>query len=163
MEAVLTAGEPATFSQDERRHFCELVELGGEVDTIALEQNVTNARALVFARSNGRVLGVGAIKRPKSTYREKVANDSGFNLSCDLYPFELGYIFVQEEARGWGLSHQIVSAALNETDGQNIFATARADNQGMLRALCRASFLQVGHDYSGRNSRTLIRLLVKNR
>lgn len=92
-------GEPNTFSVDERWRFLELVEIGGEVDLVAL-QNLENARALVFARSGGRFVGIAALKRPKMTYWKRIAEQSGFALDLDHFPFELGYVFVQNEARG---------------------------------------------------------------
>jgi len=162
MEIEVVTGKPNTFSGDERRRFFELVELGGEVDRIALQQNVENARALVFARSSGRLLGIAALKRPKLTYRKKIAEKSGFALDSDLYPFELGYVFVQQDARGSGLSHRLVANMLDQTDGKRVFATARTDNLGMLRTMDRAGFAQVGNDYPGRRAGTFIRLFVRS-
>lgn len=162
MEIEVVTGEPNSFSRDERRRFVELVELGGEVDLDALQQNVENARALVFARSNGRVLGIAALKRPKLNYRKKIAAKSGFDLDSDLYLFELGYVFVQQEARGSRLSHRLVASALDQTDGRQVFATARTHNIGMLCTMRRAGFLQVGNDYSGRRDGTFIRLFVRS-
>ena len=162
MEIEITSGEPNAFSLDERRRFCELVELGGEVDPIFLQQNVENAQALVFARSRGRLLGVAALKCPNLIYRKKVAAKSGFDLDSDVYPFEIGYVFVQENDRGSGISHRLVAATLDESEGKRAFATARSDNLGMLRTLDRASFSRVANDYPGRNAGTFIRLLVRN-
>ena len=162
MEIEIRSGEPDAFSLDERRRFCELVELGGEVDTVVLQQNVDSARALVFARDRSQLLGVAALKRPNTTYRKKVAAKSGFDLDSDLHPFELGYVFVQENARGTGISHRLVASALEVADGKRAFATARTDNLGMLRTLSRAAFSQVGQDYPGRNAGTFLRLFVLN-
>ena len=162
MEIEVVSGKPDAFSQDEQRRFCELVEAGGEVGTAVLQQNVENARALVFARSGGQLLGVAALKCPQLSYRKKIAENSRFALRSDLYPFELGYVFVQGAARGNGLSHRFVAATLDEAGGEWVFATARTDNLRMLRALGHAAFAHVGEDYPGRRDGTSIRLLVRN-
>ena len=80
MEIEVISGAPDSFSQDEQRHFRVLVEAGGEVDTVALHRNVESAKSLVFARSEGRLLGVAAIKVPQPSYRKKIAQNSGFRV-----------------------------------------------------------------------------------
>ena len=162
MEIEVVSDAPDVFSQDEQRRFCELIEAGDEVDTFVLRQNVESAKTLVFARSERRLLGVAALKFPQPSYRKKIARNSGFSLQSDLYPFELGYVFVQEAARGKGLSHRLVTAALNEVRGKQVFATVRTDNLAMLRTLNQAAFSHVGKDYPGRKEGTSIRLLVRN-
>ena len=163
MEIEVVSGKPDAFALDERRLFCELVETGGEVDTIVLQQNVENAKALVFARSCGQHLGVAALKCPTLSYRKKVAKNSGFDLHPDVYPFELGYVFLVDTARGNGLSHRLVAATLEQAAGEQVFATARADNLGMLRTLDCAGFAHVGQDFPGRREGSSIRLLVRSR
>ena len=162
MEIEVVSDAPDSFSQDERRRFRVLVEAGGEVDTVVLHQNVESAKSLVFAWSEGRLLGVAALKVPQPSYRKKIAQNSGFSLQPELYPFELGYVFVQEEARGIGLAHRLVAAAVDQARRTKVFATVRADNLAMLSTLHRAAFLHVGEEYPGRNQGTSIRLLVRN-
>ncbi len=162
MEIEVVSDAADAFSQDEQRRFRLLVEAGGEVDTVVLRQNVERAKSLVFARSKGRLLGVAALKVPQPSYRKKIAQNSGFSLQSDLYPFELGYVYVQEAARGKGLAHRLVAAAVDQAHGTQVFATVRADNFGMLRTLDRAAFLHVGEEYPGRNQGASIRLLVRN-
>lgn len=162
MEIEVVSDAPGAFSRDEQRRFRMLVEAGGEVDTVVLRQNVESAKSLVFARSEGRLLGVAALKVPQPSYRKKIEQSSGFSLQSDLYPFELGYVFVQEAARGNGLAHKLVATAVRQARGTQVFATVRADNLGMLRTLDRDAFLQVGVEYPGRNQGTSIRLLVWN-
>ena len=108
------------------------------------------------------LLGVAALKVPQSSYRKKIAEKSDFSLQSDLYPFELGYLFVQEDVRGNGLALRLAAAAVDQARGTQAFATVRADNLGMLRTLNRAAFLHVGAEYPGRNRGTSIRLLVRN-
>lgn len=162
MEIELVSDAPGSFSQDEQHRFRVLVEAGGEVDTFVLRRNVESAKSLVFARSRGRLVGVAALKVPQPSYRKKIAQSSGFSLQSDLYPFELGYVFVHEAARGKGVAHRLVAGALDQVRGTKVFATVRADNLAMLCTLHRAAFLHVGEEYPGRNKGTTIRLLVRN-
>lgn len=162
MEIEVVSDAPGSFSKYEQSRFRVMVEAGGEVDTVVLRRNVESAKSLVFARSEGQLLGVAALKVPQPSYRKKIAQNSGFSLQSDLYPFELGYVFVHEAARGKGLAHRLVAAALDQVRGTKVFATVRADNLAMLCTLRRATFLHVGEEYPGRNQGTSIRLLVRN-
>lgn len=155
------AGEPKEFSASEVRQLMELVELGDEVDTIVLQQNVNNAKALVFAREETQLLAVATLKRPKTSYRKSVSEKSGFDLAAETYPFELGYVFVKEDARGKGVSHQLVAAAIERSNDRSIFATVRSDNSGMLQVLQRAGFSMVGSAYAGRKPKDAIQVLVR--
>ncbi len=155
------AGEPKEFSDREVHQLMELIELGDEVDTIVLQQNVNNAKALVFAREESRLLAVATLKRPKATYRKSVSEKSDFDLDAETYPFELGYVFVKEEARGKGVSHQLVAAAIERSNERSIFATVRSDNAGMQRVLKRAGFSVVGTAYAGRKPNDAIQVLVR--
>lgn len=162
MNAVLdiTAATPGRFSQDERDLFGVLVRQAGEVGKNALATNMRTAKALVFGRLSGKVLGIAALKRPQASYRRRIGGKAGIDLGPAHYPYELGYVFLLPEAQGKKLSHGLVAAALAHADGAAVFATARADNAAMLAALAKAGFKQAGHDYRGRGTR-MIRLLVK--
>jgi len=163
MNAVLdiTAATPDRFSQDERDLFGALVREAGEVGESALATNIRTAKALVFGRLAGKVLGIAALKRPQLSYRKRIGGKAGVDLGPASYPYELGYVFLLPEAQGKKLSHGLVAAALACADGAAVFATARADNAAMLAALAKAGFKQAGHDYRGRGTR-IIRLLVKS-
>lgn len=162
MSAVLdiTAAAPDGLSQDERTLFSALVREAGEVGENALATNMRTAKALVFGRLAGKVLGIAALKRPQASYRKRIGGKAGVDIGTARYLYELGYVFLLPEAQGKKLSHGLVAAALAHAEGAAVFATARADNAAMLAALAKAGFKQAGHDYRGRETR-MIRLLVK--
>ena len=163
MSAVLdiTAAAPDGLSQDEHTLFGALVQQAGEVGGNGLATNIRTAKALVFGRLAGKVLGIAALKRPQASYRTRIGGKAGVDLGPAHYPYELGYVFLLPEAQGKKLSHGLVAAALTCADGAAVFATARTDNAAMLAALAKAGFKQAGQDYRGSGTR-MIRLLVKS-
>lgn len=162
MSAVLdiAAAAPDGFSQDERDLFGVLVRQAGEVGDNALATNMRTAKALVVGRIAGRVLGIAALKRPQASYRKRIGGKAGVDIGFENYPYELGYVYVLPEAQGKKLSHRLVAAALEHSEGAAIFATTRTDNAAMLATLAKAGFRQFGQDYRGRGART-IRLSVR--
>lgn len=145
----------------ERQRFKELVIKGGEVGGEALETNLSNARILVVIRQKGVILGVGALKRPQSTYRVKVAEKAELVLAQATCPYELGYIFFEDELLGRGLSHGLVAKALKYSEGASVFATVRTDNVKMRATLKRAGFVPAGQTYAGSKEGTTIGVLLR--
>lgn len=76
----------------------------------------------------GTIRGVAALKRPQASYREKIAKRAQIDLTQSTWPYELGYIYIEPELQGRGLSHRLVAAALKHRDNTGVFATVRADN-----------------------------------
>jgi hypothetical protein len=79
-------------SAAERQRFQELVIEGGEVGEVggaALETNISNASILIVIREQGVIRGVGALKRPQGSYREKVIKKAELALAQANYPYEL--------------------------------------------------------------------------
>jgi len=145
---------PDELSPAERSAFMAMVTKGGEVAGPGLETNVAKAKALLLLRIGEEFVGCAAVKHPQTTYREKIAEKSGIDLGQDRFPFELGYFFISEATRGRGQSHWLVEAALASTDGAGVFATARADNVPMQRALAKAEFKTVA-TFPGRKDREI--------
>lgn len=156
----IVADAPAAFTPNERACLRALVAMGGEVDGSALRTNIENAKALVFGRISGELKAVAALKQPQASYRKTIGAKAAFDLDEESYPYELGYVFVLPEARRRGGSYRLVASALEHADGRAVFATARIDNEGMLRTLDRSDFVPAGVDYLGRGKR-MIRLLVR--
>lgn len=156
----IIAAAPCEYSADERAVFSALVEKGGEVGLQALTANVETAKALVFGKLAGEILGVAALKRPQASYRKRIGRKAGVEIGMASFPYELGYVFLMPEARGRGCSRRLVAAAVELAEGAAVFATARTDNVRMLATLAKAGFEQVGQDYPGRGT-NMIRLLVR--
>lgn len=136
------------------------MQQAGEIGDNGLATNIRTAKALVFGRLAGKVLGIAAVKRPQASYRKRIGGKAGVDLGLAHYPYDLGYVFLLPEAQGKKLSHGIVAAAHARAEGAAVFATARTDNAAMLAALAKAGFRQAGQDYRGRGTR-MIRLIVR--
>src|ERR1700741_1119106 len=75
--------------------FENLVIEAGTVDPQGLTERIREASRLLFLRkSNGQLVGVGALKRPRLEYRSKVFAKTGTTIAPDEYRVELGWIAV---------------------------------------------------------------------
>lgn len=160
-EFELQAFHPGALSAEERQRFEALVIEGGEVAGITLSTNIGNARIVVLVRKHGVIRGVGALKRPQASYREKVSKKAGVALPLPDYPYELGYIYFERSLRGHRLSHRLVAKALDEDDGAGVFATVRSDNAVMRATLEKAGFAPAGDLYPGSKDGTVIGVLLR--
>lgn len=156
----ITGAAPQEFSDDDRAVFGKLVQEGGEVDSNVLAMNIKCAKALVVGRCSDDILGIAALKRPQASYRKRIGNQAGADLAEEIFPYELGYIYLRPEMRGKGRSRCLVAHALDHADGAGVFATARVDNIAMVRTLERMGFRSVGEDYNGRYAR-IIRTFIR--
>ncbi|ODT14747.1 MAG: hypothetical protein ABS35_33705 [Kaistia sp. SCN 65-12] len=159
MTEKISSGRPGKFPAKRREAFIALVREGREVGEAVLARNVKEAEALVFAGRGPK--GVAALKNPLASYRKRIGGKSGFEIDATAFPFELGYVFVAPQARGKGLSNELVKEAIRLAGGRGIFATARIDNTPMLAALVKAGFEVRGEPYGGRTPKRRIQILVR--
>jgi GNAT superfamily N-acetyltransferase len=157
---TLVTDTPDTFSDADLQRFEELVIKGGEVGGAVLTDNIAHALILAVYREEGTIFGVAALKRPKESYREKIEVRSGVTLLKADYPYELGYIFLDDSLQGRRLSYPLVQTALDHAGGAGVFATVRVDNDKMRRTLKRAGFSAVGDSWTG-NEERIIGLLIR--
>ncbi len=144
----------------ELTRFRELVVEGGEVGGAALATNIANAQILVVLMQASAIHGVAALKRPQDSYRKKIIERTGVELSQPDYPFELGYVYIHPAQQGRGLSHRIVASALQHANACGVFATVRIDNEPMRATFTKAGFRVAGSDYPGAK-RGRIGLLIR--
>jgi hypothetical protein len=162
LQAIVTAERPGSFSKMEKDDFIAMVRAGGEVEgRKSLEDNVGDAERLAFARRDGCLVGVGALKRPKVSYRTKVEKSSGASLDVDQFPFEFGYLVVLPSARGQRLSFKIWQVLLEGHEGNGIFATARVQNKEMAAILPRLGFAPAGSPYQSSRGKHKLQLFVR--
>lgn len=155
----IVARTPEELSASELTRFSELVVEGGEVGGAALVTNMANARILVLLMHGATMRGVAALKRPQDSYRKKIIERTGVEICLREYPYEMGYIYVQPELQGRGLSHRLVRLSLDHNDTQGVFATVRTDNEGMRAGFAKAGFVAAGAEYLGNRKRRIGLLL----
>lgn len=125
-----------------------LVRAGGEVGGDVIENNVRNAKGLVFLRQGGCLSGIAALKNPLQSYRQKISKKTGVLVEASEFPFELGYIYVLPSARHNNISGDLTRAALSIAEGEGVFATSRIDNIYMHTTLGRFGFVKSGCIYT---------------
>ena len=152
----LIVKSPADCTNIEIGAFAAFVRAGGEVSIQGLTERIRSAAALVFARIDGLVVGVAALKQPQASYRRRVGSESGAPISAAELPYELGWVYVSPGSRGKGYSLCLSQAALAESKGAGVFATSRTDNIPMHRSLANAGFVATGNSFaSGRGKHSL--------
>jgi GNAT superfamily N-acetyltransferase len=112
--------------------FENLVIEAGTVDPQGLTQRIRDASRLLFLReSNGQLVGVGALKRAKLSYRSRVFAKAGTTTPPDEYRVELGWVAVAKSHQRRGLWRRIIDQLINLAENENLFATTRADARAM--------------------------------
>jgi predicted GNAT family N-acyltransferase len=131
--------------------FEDLIIEAGTVDPQGLTHRIHDASRLLFLRkSNGQLVGVGALKHPLLSYRKRVFAKAGMAALSDEYRVELGWVAVAKSHQGRGLSRRIIGQLISLTEKHNLFATTRADARAM-RFAADYGFKPAGKPYpSGR-------------
>jgi predicted GNAT family N-acyltransferase len=112
--------------------FENLVIEAGTVDPEGLTHRIRDASRLLFLRkSNGQLVGVGALKHPLLSYRRKVFAKARATTPPDEYHVELGWVAVAKSHQGRGLSRRIIGQLISLAENENLFATTRADARAM--------------------------------
>jgi predicted GNAT family N-acyltransferase len=123
---------PSDCSPQALADFENLVIEAGTVDPEGLAQRIRDASRLLFLRkSNGQLVGVGALKRPQLGYRTKVFAKARATTPPDEYRVELGWVAVAKSHQGRGLSRRIIGQLISLAENENLFATTRADARSM--------------------------------
>jgi GNAT superfamily N-acetyltransferase len=139
--------EPHLCTPARLAQFRQLVMEGGEVDAHTLPALIKRALALAFVRDGVSVVGVGALKRPNASYRNRVFANAKSSLAPKHFEFELGWIYVCPSARGKKLTSPMVKDLLQQAKGRPVYATSRVDNAPMHASLVRCGFRKEGSPY----------------
>jgi GNAT superfamily N-acetyltransferase len=123
---------PADCAPQALTDFEKLVIEAGTVDPQGLTQRIRAAYRLLFLRkSDGQLVGVGALKHPLLRYRSRVFAKARAIVPPDEYRIELGWVAVAKSYQGRGLSRRIISQLISLAENENLFATTRADSRVM--------------------------------
>ena len=142
---------PADCTPQALADFENLVSEGGTVDPQGLTERIRDASRLLFLREpSGRLVGVGALKKPLLSYRNRVFRQARTAISAVEYPIELGWIAVAKSHQRRGLWRRIIRQLISLAENENVFATTRADTRAM-RLAADYGFKPAGKPYpSGR-------------
>lgn len=151
---------PGQCTPDELDLFVRLVRVGGEVTAERLTERVREAHTLIYIKEAGQILGVAALKHPRIHYRSGVFEKAQASVDAAEYPLELGWVYVPPESRGRGLSYNLVKVALAQADGVQIFATSKANNKPMHKALLAGLFVREGCEYQSERGEYELALFI---
>jgi RimJ/RimL family protein N-acetyltransferase len=128
--------------------FEKLVKEGGEVNSEGLRLRIEDALCLAWIEADdGKVIGVGAIKRPYEQYRSSVFKKAGSEEVAIQFALELGWVFISPAFRGKGLSTPLIKKLLSSAENGSIFATTRENNEAMKAILANFGFQESGEPY----------------
>ena len=122
----------------------DLIVSGSAVERRHVEEEFPLAVVVAVKWSDGEVVGVGVIKRARD-YTAMVARRSRFALDPKMH--ELGYISVQDEHQGKGISRALVGA-LQVAHEAPLFATT--SSEPMRRTLAQCGFVKRGIEWPSR-------------
>jgi predicted GNAT family N-acyltransferase len=158
----VTAISPDGCSASEVSDFVALVLAGGEVSENGLETRVANAKCLGFLRRKGCLVGVAGLKQPEDNYRNRTASNAKVALPLEAFPFELGWVFIMQSARGAKLSGPLCESVLAAVGTAGVFATSRSTNFGMHATLKKLGFQRAGVEWPSKQTKENLCLFVKN-
>lgn len=157
---LVEARAPADAPTLLRQQFMELVLKGGEIRKDTLPGLVDNALVIGFAWVEHTLAAVGGVKRPNLDYRSGIFEKAGL-ADPGHYPYELGWVFVEERFRGVGMARALTVKLVQGLADWPVYATSRVNNPGMHRALVDAGFKLAGTPYPGRRKGEQIQLFLK--
>lgn len=140
-----------SFSVKEQQGIFELIASAGEVPTGRLKERLDLAQ-IVGAIFNGEVItSTATIKMPSRQYVDKILMKSYNEKFGGIFFLELGYVCTSPEYRGQGLALKLISQLIEKYSSNNLYATTRTDNKGMIRILEIHGFSLQGTPYLSEN------------
>ena len=124
----------------------------GQVRREGFAPLLRRAHALAWALEDGVLVGVAALKQPRSSYRKRVFESAAVRDNLGDIP-EVGWVAVDRACRSRYVATRLVAAVIRalESGPQDswCFATARAKSRESDRLLVRAGFRRRGMLYNG--------------
>ncbi len=149
---------PSEFTLGEIYQLSQLINSGGAVHTVGL-QIVTQAQQIATCTYDNKTIGVGAIKKPKAEYIQKVFKNAGLEQDFSSFYYEIGWLSVDPIFRGQQISATLNHMLLDQLHGP-IFATTVA-RQWPNPLVLHFRFRQRGNPWPSEISPAKIELLVR--
>ena len=137
---------PNECEEGELEAFCTIVGEGGEVID-GLKDRVKGAFRLGFIAYKEDIVGTAALKKPKASHRTKVFAKAKSSQAQAEYPYELGWIYLQERHRKKGQMTRLIDELMPLAKGVGLFATTRTTNTIMKEILVQLQFQPDGEEY----------------
>lgn len=156
---------PSSCSEKECKDFRRLAVKSGEVQVKRLSDLIQNAKALAFLCIDGKNVGIAGLKVPRSSHRSDVFNNAKSKHAPEDFPYELGWVYIEQDHRKQGHSFPLVEKVLAHAEGSNVYATSRKTQTIMHRTLCKCRFVIEGDPWrsSPRDDELLLFILDSSR
>ncbi len=135
-------------SPDALTECVEILRVGGAVRVSSARGGLLSASKVALAKSDGRIVGLAALKAKRPAYSSRIAGLSATSIGKDAV--EVGYVAVRNEFRGRGLGSDLVSKLLAVYDGA-LFATTSSG--AMKKVLRKERFRKTGKTWQGTSGR----------
>jgi len=126
----------------------DLIEEGTGVGTSWIMENLQRAFLIGYAEHSAEIVGTSTHKYPKDSYRKKIEDATGLDLSGYL---ERGYTAVRPGYRGLGIGGRLIRGLIERSGDKKVYVTIRTDNVPPLKMTHREGMLLVA---TYRNHRT---------
>ena len=144
---------PNAFKSSTLDAFASLIYASGETNARNIRRNLRKAHAIAFARIDGIPIGVAVVKNPIATYVPKVFDAAGVPELAPRFKLELGYVNVDPQYRGHGISTKLMS--MIRQIGAPMYATTRGENTTMQHILQSEGFTPTGNPFKGESGSEL--------
>ncbi len=124
------------------------------------EKRILACRQILFCIADKKIVGIGAIK-PK-TKSDFTAEKADLNNISKKFDWELGYLYVEENFRGLGISSTITRLLLIGKENENIMASTEIyKNNPMIKVLKKSGFKQYGKPWGSSQHDGTLGLFLK--
>lgn len=142
----IAAIRPSDMSSQQKGEYIAFVSEAGEVNAATLPDLVDRAVIIVVMREGSSLVGTAAVKTPNATYQSKVFRKAQVEGQASTYPFELGWVHVDQVYERQGRGRALAAAAINAATGKGLYATTKTD--AMKRMLPKLGFMILGAPYA---------------
>jgi predicted GNAT family N-acyltransferase len=142
---MLRTFRPSSMTAGEIEAFIGFVVAGGEINPATMPALVARAVSLVTLHHDDRLIGTAAIKTPFAGHHRNEFAKAGVPALAPSYPFELGWVVVDEAFRRMGHGRTLVGHALDQLGARGVYATTKSD--GMRAMLPDFGFCPLGDAY----------------
>jgi hypothetical protein len=138
-------------SVKDRESCVAVIRDGCAVNPTSAAKELPKAVSVAILYADGKIVGVGTIKRPRCQYAKSIADSEHSGFAFDPKMNELGYVAVLPDHRG-GHSCMIMNSLLEDFDGP-LWATTSAEP--MKHSLCKRGFRNEGKEWLNPKGKSL--------
>lgn len=136
--------DPTKLTPGDRAQIEAILRAGHAVNVPSAMSEIPHAPAFALARCEGKIVGVGAVKRPRPGYAKQKQEDAHFTFDKEIA--ELGYVAIDSDFRDKHLSGRITDKLL-AAYSKPLFSTT--DDEKMKFTLGNRGFRQKGGTWKG--------------